>query len=107
MATFRTLDNLTTLDELDNAAFSAAEFSLYEKNRTGMFSSTTSTIALLRLDQFIEHQRLQKMKEELDRALEGTMSHTAALQRSWIDDETVPQLEIILFPRMFFSFLSF
>ncbi|KAK7459587.1 hypothetical protein VKT23_009568 [Stygiomarasmius scandens] len=97
-STFRALDNLTTLDALSDPVFAETEFAQYVKNRTGMFSSTTSTIALLRLEDFVSEQTLQQMKKNLDRDLSSTR-RDLMLQRSWLENSNIPQIEVILFPQ--------
>lgn len=98
------MDNLTTLDELDDPAFAASEFELYDKNRTGMYSSTTSTIALLRLQDFLAADKVAEIKAAVDADLNLTRTDLV-LQRQYLDNDEVPQFEIILFPRRC-SFLS-
>lgn len=118
VANFQTLNNLTTDDNLTNPQFAAQQFQRtcnatlcrkpdsdfpleYVDNRTGFYSSTPSTLTFLSLSQFVENDTLSQLKEELDAALAADpifSSKAFKLERSWIDEVTVPHVEIVLFP---------
>ncbi|KAK7459591.1 hypothetical protein VKT23_009571 [Stygiomarasmius scandens] len=104
LTNFQTLDNITTLDELADPTFAAQQFQQYIDNRTGMYSSTPSTVAFLPLEMFMEPNELREIKEQLDTALaidpHRFSSSTFKLERAWIDDKTVPHLELVLFPSL-------
>lgn len=74
---------------------------MYVENRTGMYSSTASTLAFLALEDFVPADVLGTLKQELDLALELDNAYNTSsfkLERSWMDDNTVPHLEMVLFP---------
>ena len=52
-------------------------------------------------------EEITQLKRDLDAALAADPAKyntpTYKLQRKWLDDDTVPELEVILFPREFVS----
>ena len=101
IATFRTLRNITTWDELNDQTIATQQFQLYMKNRTGLYSATASTVAFIPWASFMDPEVIKDIKAQLDTELNSDPRFnrsTYALQRSWIDEQSVPQLEIILFP---------
>ena len=87
---------------LTNTTFAMEQWSSYIANRTGAYASVPgSTVAFLPYSAFIPPDRLSQLKEALDQELEafkGTPYETQlALQRQIIDDESVAQLEYVIF----------
>ncbi|THH10909.1 hypothetical protein EW146_g8219 [Bondarzewia mesenterica] len=102
IANFQTLDNMTTWDELSDPAIAASQFQQYIDNRTGLYSAAPSSVAFIPWDKFMTADVILDLKQQLDHALSSDSRFqrpTYALQRSWIDDSSVPQLELILFPQ--------
>lgn len=100
------MDNLTTLDALADPAVQAEQFGLYVQNRTGMFSSTPSTLAFLPLNKFIPGHVLESLKVELDNAISHDPKYNTPSYRklrSWVNDGKVPHLELVLFPGTSFA----
>ncbi|KAI0079806.1 hypothetical protein K474DRAFT_1658610 [Panus rudis PR-1116 ss-1] len=100
-ALFRTLDNETTLDELKDPNILAASMEQYVQNRTGLLSGAPSTTSFLSLKDFVPADIIQSMKQNLDAALQSDPRYqkpTYSLQRKWLDDDSVAQLEFIIFP---------
>lgn len=70
-------------------------------HQTGAYASPPgTTITMVPLQSIISPTKLSAMLADLDSALtvyEGTPQETQiALQRSWLEDETIPQVEYVL-----------
>ncbi|KAK1227260.1 hypothetical protein PQX77_009746 [Marasmius sp. AFHP31] len=100
---FQAIDSAFTFDKLSTPEGVAEEYKLYVQNRTGLLSTFSSALAFLPWSNFMSEQEISQLKTELDAALaaDSTKYNTPAykLQRKWLDDDSVPQLEVILIPR--------
>ncbi|RDB17745.1 Pyranose dehydrogenase 3 [Hypsizygus marmoreus] len=105
--TFQTLSNFTGQDQLLDPNFAAQQLQQYLTNRTGMYSSTATTLAFLSMNDLMPASTARRLKIDLDKALktrEFQSSHLRKqfdLQRKWLDDPKVPQVEIVLFASLF------
>lgn len=98
---------MTTWDELSDPTIGPEQFQQYVYNRTGLYSAVASTVAFLPWSQFMRQDYIEQLKNELDSVLSSDSRYfksTFALQRRWLEDDTIPQLELILFPRNLHSF---
>ncbi|PSR77916.1 hypothetical protein PHLCEN_2v7658 [Hermanssonia centrifuga] len=89
---------LTQEDLARNATFAAQQWQTYVNESQGAYASVPgTTLAMIPLQSFISAATLESMLEELDAALgvyDGTPQETQiALQRGWLEDRTVPQVE--------------
>lgn len=76
-------------------------FKAYETNRIGLLSGGPSTTAYLPLSKFISAEDIEKLKGALDRDLEttsGPQKELLQVQRAWLEDDSVPQIEIAFIP---------
>lgn len=86
---------------LTNTTFAMEQWTSYMANRTGIYASVPgSTVAFLPYSAFIPSDRLSQLKEALDqelKAFKGTpYEKQFALQRQIIEDESVPQVELVM-----------
>ena len=92
---------MTTLDELKNPEIQAQQWDYYVNNRTGMYSSTPSTLVFVPLQSFMSSDDFSNITQELDEALASSPAYNTSgysLERMWLDDEMIPQIEMVLFP---------
>ncbi|KAH7909099.1 alcohol oxidase [Hygrophoropsis aurantiaca] len=93
-----------TVDDLSSPSFSDKELDHYRATRSGMLSSTLSTLVFIPTSAFISPDVMKSMLTSLDRALlrpaiqNSPYKKWYELQRSWLENDGVAQLEIILFP---------
>ncbi|KAG6843857.1 hypothetical protein H0H93_016885, partial [Arthromyces matolae] len=84
-----------------NSTFAAQQFEAYVQNRTGIYSATSATtLGFLPLHEFLAPAKVASLLSDLDAALPHQPSHLEsqfALQRKWLNDPTVPQVEVVLF----------
>lgn len=102
MANFETFSNITTWDELTDPATAQAQFEQYVEDRTGLYSAFSSTVAYVPWSKFLDPNALQSIKKQLDDAISSDSRFSAPifeLQRRWAEDDTIPQVELILFAR--------
>ncbi|KIM35567.1 GMC oxidoreductase [Hebeloma cylindrosporum] len=86
---------------LTNATFATEQWASYLANRTGVYASVPgSTVVFMPYSAFIPPARLTQLKADLDqelKAFKGTPYETQlALQRQILDDESVPQVELVM-----------
>ncbi|KAK7690162.1 hypothetical protein QCA50_006811 [Cerrena zonata] len=97
---FETFANITTFDAVRDPSLFPALLQEYETNRTGLLGGPPSTTAFLPLNKFMSAPDIAKLKLALDHDLSRiTSPHKKLLevQRSWLDDNSVPQLELAFF----------
>ncbi|KAG6812981.1 hypothetical protein H0H92_014912 [Tricholoma furcatifolium] len=99
---FQSLDEYITPDKLKiDSAFAAQQLAQYAQNRTGLYSATSATtLAFLPMQDFVAPAAAASLLSDLDAALPDQPSHLKeqfALQREWLNDPTIPQLEVVLF----------
>jgi hypothetical protein len=87
---------------LTNTTFAMEQWSSYMANRTGVYASVPgSTVAFLPYSAFIPVDRLSQLKEALDqelKAFKGTpYEKQLALQRQILEDDSVPQVEYVIY----------
>lgn len=93
-----------TADDLSSERFVQERLQEYRGTRRGMFSSTLSTLAFVPASAFISADKMKCMLASLDRALQAPEVKNSPykqwyeLQRAWLENDAVAQLEIILFP---------
>ncbi|KAG6815635.1 hypothetical protein H0H87_012724 [Tephrocybe sp. NHM501043] len=84
-----------------DSTFAAQQFEAYVQNRTGIYSATSATtLGFLPLNEFLAPAVAASLLRDLDAALPHQPSHLRsqyALQRKWLDDPSVPQIEVVLF----------
>ncbi|KAK1227259.1 hypothetical protein PQX77_009745 [Marasmius sp. AFHP31] len=100
---FQAIDSAFTFDKLSSPEGVAEEYNLYVQNRTGLLSTFSSALVFIPWTDFMSKQEFTQLKKELDAALAADPAKyntpTYKLQRKWLDDDSVPELEVILFPR--------
>ncbi|KAI0079798.1 alcohol oxidase [Panus rudis PR-1116 ss-1] len=100
--TFLSVPNATTWDELNDPEIEPALFQQYVANRSGLLSSAPCTAVYLPLESFMPAELVQQYKEDLDAAMEADPAtyNTSVfkLQRSWLEDPTIPQGEFVFWP---------
>ncbi|KAF9218591.1 alcohol oxidase [Gyrodon lividus] len=93
-----------TADDLSSEAFAQERLREYRETRRGMLSSTLSTLVFIPTSAFISADKMKVMLASLDRALQDPAIKNSPykqwydLQRTWLENDGVAQLEIILFP---------
>ncbi|KAG6376605.1 hypothetical protein JVT61DRAFT_1587 [Boletus reticuloceps] len=93
-----------TADDLSSEHFAQERLREYRETRRGMLSSTLSSLVFLPASTFIPADTMQRMLASLDRALQTPEIKNSPykqwydLQRAWLENDGVAQLEIILFP---------
>lgn len=93
-----------TVDDLSSERFSQERLQEYRETRRGMFSSTLSTLVFIPASTFIPADKMKHMLAALDGALQAPEIKNSPykqwydLQRAWLENDGVAQLEIILFP---------
>ncbi|KAL0581594.1 hypothetical protein V5O48_000410 [Marasmius crinis-equi] len=99
---FQASDDAITFDTLSNPVAANQQLEQYIHNRTGMYSAFSSSVAFIPWSMFMTKDEITQLRSELDTALATDQRfNTSAfkLQRRWIEDDTIPELEVILFPR--------
>ncbi|KAF9235938.1 alcohol oxidase [Melanogaster broomeanus] len=93
-----------TSDDMSSEAFAQDRLQEYRETRRGMLSSTLSTLVFIPASTFIPADNLKSILASLDRALQDPAIKNSPykqwydLQRTWLENDGVAQLEIILFP---------
>ncbi|KAF8123023.1 hypothetical protein EV363DRAFT_1455953 [Boletus edulis] len=93
-----------TADDLSSEHFAHERLREYRETRRGMLSSTLSSLVFLPASTFIPADTMKRMLASLDRALQtpeikdSPYKQWYDLQRAWLENDGVAQLEIILFP---------
>ncbi|KAG8221627.1 alcohol oxidase [Butyriboletus roseoflavus] len=93
-----------TSDDLSSERFFRERLQEYRETRRGVFSSTLSTLAFIPASAFIPADKMKYMLASLDRTLQSPEIKNSPykqwyeLQRTWLENDAVAQLEIILFP---------
>lgn len=93
-----------TADDLSSERFIQERLQEYRETRRGMLSSTLSTLVFIPTSAFIPADKIKYMLASLDRALGAPEIKNSPykqwydLQRAWLENDGVAQLEIILFP---------
>ncbi|KAG9311299.1 hypothetical protein JVU11DRAFT_8387 [Chiua virens] len=93
-----------TADDLSSESFAQKRLEEYRETRQGMLSSTLSTLVFIPTSAFIPADKMKSMLASLDRALQAPeiknlpYKQWYELQRAWLENDGVAQLEIILFP---------
>ncbi|KXN86996.1 L-sorbose 1-dehydrogenase [Leucoagaricus sp. SymC.cos] len=101
--TFQTLSNFTGQDVLADPNGAEQQLEQYLTNRTGMYTSLATTLAFLPVQDFVSSAVAAQLKADLDGALKSQPAHfkqSFDLMRSWLDDPSVSQVEIVLFPSL-------
>lgn len=89
---------------MNNPDFAKKQSDLYADSKTGMLAATPSTFVFLSAHDFIPDSVFTSMVAALDKALsardiqESPWKKVYELQRSWLTENGVAQLEIVLFP---------
>ena len=100
---FQAIDSALTFDKLSSPEGVAEEYKLYVQNRTGLLSTFSNALVFIPWTDFMSKEEITQLKSELDAALAADPAKydtpVYKLQRKWLDDDTVPELEMILFPR--------
>ncbi|KAJ8085829.1 hypothetical protein PM082_004648 [Marasmius tenuissimus] len=100
---FQAIDSAFTFDKLSSPEGVAEEYKLYAQNRTGLLSTFSNALVFIPWTDFMSKEEIAQLKSELDAALAADPAKYDTpmykLQRKWLDDDTVPELEMILFPR--------
>ncbi|KAI0073789.1 alcohol oxidase [Panus rudis PR-1116 ss-1] len=94
---FQTLPNLITYGEATDPALLPLLMQEYVQNRTGLLSGVNSMTAFLPPSKFIPAAEQDTIKKALDDALQqgGTTTDAIKAQREFLDNDNVPQLEIV------------
>ncbi|KAF8548623.1 alcohol oxidase [Imleria badia] len=93
-----------TVDDLSSEQFAQERLQEYRETRRGMFSSTLSTLVFIPTSTFVPADKMKRMLAALDSALQvpeiknSPYKQWYELQRAWLENDGVAQLEIILFP---------
>ncbi|EGN97121.1 hypothetical protein SERLA73DRAFT_161320 [Serpula lacrymans var. lacrymans S7.3] len=93
-----------TVDDLSLDTFAEEKLKQYKQSKSGMLSSTLSTLVFLPAQAFIGPDVMKTMLDSLDKALRDTTMQNSPwrqvyeVQRSWLEKNGVAQLEMILFP---------
>jgi len=93
-----------TVDDLSSPAFAAEQMRLFKATATGMLGSTLSTLVFIPARQFIAPTRFSEILSALDIALKSPEIVNSPwkkwyeVQRDWLENDGVAQLEMILFP---------
>ncbi|KAF7791621.1 hypothetical protein EIP86_002639 [Pleurotus ostreatoroseus] len=94
----------TAEDLSRNATFASKQWARYTNHRAGAYASVPgTTVSMIPLQVFINETTLVPMLAALDTVLDevytGTPQETQIrLQRSWLDNATIPQVELVLLP---------
>lgn len=93
-----------TTDDLNSETFAQQRLEQYRLSRTGMLSSTLSTLVFIPSSSFIPPDKMRSMLSTLDEALKLPQIQNSPwkkwydVQRSWLENDGIAQLEVILFP---------
>lgn len=94
----------TTVDDLSSEQFAQERLQEYRETRRGIFSSTLSTLVFIPASTFIPAAKMKRLLASLDSALQAPAIKNSPykqwyeLQRAWLENDGVAQLEVILFP---------
>ncbi|KAG1847326.1 alcohol oxidase [Suillus subalutaceus] len=93
-----------TTDDLNSETFAQQSLEQYRHSRTGMLSSTLSTLVFIPLSSFIPLDKMQSILSTLDEALKLPQVQNSPwkkwydVQRAWLENDGIAQLEVALFP---------
>ncbi|KAG1883620.1 alcohol oxidase [Suillus subluteus] len=93
-----------TTDDLNSETFAQQSLEQYRHSRTGMLSSTLSTLVFIPLSSFIPPDKMQSILSTLDDALKSPQIQNSPwktwydVQRAWLENDGIAQLEVALFP---------
>lgn len=93
-----------TTDDLNSETFAQQRLEQYRLSRTGMLSSTLSTLVFIPSSSFITPDKMRSMLSTLDEALKLPQIQNSPwkkwydVQRAWLENDGIAQLEVILFP---------
>ncbi|THH21250.1 hypothetical protein EW146_g259 [Bondarzewia mesenterica] len=93
---------LVTFDELRiNATFAAEQAALYNTTHSGVLAATDSALAFLPLDLFLDKEDVQSILNTFDEVVAESKPSPFQkmqydVQREWIEQGTVPQVELIM-----------
>ncbi|KAF9262835.1 alcohol oxidase [Marasmius fiardii PR-910] len=99
---FQAIENATTYDTLSDPAAAQEQLQEYLNHRTGMYSAFSSSVAFIPWSMFMSQAEMDQLRGELDEAISSDLRYNTSafrLQRKWIDNDSIPMLEVILFPR--------
>lgn len=89
---------------VNNPTFAREQFEAYHKNRSGILSSSMSQFAFLSARNFIPEEELNRMVAIVDEFIaspsvkDSAIAKTFKIQRDWLLDENVAQVDIVLVP---------
>ncbi|KAJ7083066.1 alcohol oxidase [Mycena belliarum] len=86
----------------NNVTFAAEQAAKYNQNRTGFLAAVDSTLGFLPFQLYLNSTQIKSTLDRFDSVTRHTpkdsLEHVQhAIQRSWIRDGNVPQVEVILF----------
>jgi choline dehydrogenase-like flavoprotein len=93
-----------TADDLNSETFAQQKLEQYRLYRTGMLSSTLSTLVFIPSSSFIPPDKMQSILSTLDEALKLPQIQNSPwkkwydVQRAWLENDGIAQLEVVLFP---------
>ncbi|KAG2340625.1 alcohol oxidase [Suillus weaverae] len=93
-----------TTDDLSSETFAQQRLEQYRLSRTGMLSSTLSTLVFIPSSSFIPPDKMQSILSTMDEALKLPQIQNSPwkkwydVQRAWLENDGIAQLEVILFP---------
>ncbi|KAG1883586.1 alcohol oxidase [Suillus subluteus] len=93
-----------TTDDLNSETFAQQRLEQYRLSRTGILSSTLSTLVFIPSSSFIPPDKMQIILSTLDEALKSPQIQNSPwkkwydVQRAWLENDGIAQLEVILYP---------
>ncbi|KAG2096742.1 alcohol oxidase [Suillus discolor] len=93
-----------TVDDLNSESFAQQKLEQYRLSRTGMLSSTLSTVVFVPSSSFIPLDKMQSILSALDEALQLPQIQNSPwkkcyeVQRAWLENNGIAQLEVVLEP---------
>ncbi|KAG6373749.1 GMC oxidoreductase-domain-containing protein [Boletus reticuloceps] len=101
-------DGVFTLDKLRvDPKYRAEQANEYYEKRTGAYATTVSAYGFFKLKNFLTEKEVEELRTELDkeilRASNGFYKKQLAIQRRFLDDDDVGDVELIMVPRVFAS----
>ncbi|KAF8551713.1 alcohol oxidase [Imleria badia] len=101
-------EGVFTLDRLENdAAYKAQQQQEYRENRTGAYATTVSAYGFIKLTNFLTENEVEELKRELDREISSASNDfhrkQLAIQRRFLDNDGVGNMELIMVPKVFAS----
>lgn len=93
-----------TVDDLNSESFAQQKLEQYRLSRTGMLSSTLSTVVFVPSSSFIPPDKMRSILSTLDEALQSPQIQNSPwkkwyeVQRAWLENNGIAQLEVVLEP---------